>query len=70
MTAKEKKKGTNNERWLCGAMKGKKVGGQTGGAVFKFACSALAAQGSPIWILGVDLRTACQAMLWQASHIK
>ena len=44
-------------------------GRQPGGAVVKFACSASAAQGSLVWILAVDLHTACQAMLWQASHI-
>ena len=27
------------------------------------------AQGAPVWIQGADLRTACQAMPWQASHI-
>ena len=36
---------------------------------YKFAHSALVAQGSLVWILGADLRTACQAMLWQASHV-
>ena len=43
--------------------------GLPGGAVVKFAHSALAAWGLPVRILDVDLRTACQAMLWQASHI-
>lgn len=43
--------------------------GQPGGAVVKFACSALAAQGSLGWIPGVDLYTTYQAILWQASHI-
>ena len=31
--------------------------------VVKFMCSALAAQGLWVWILGTDLYTACQAML-------
>ena len=39
-------------------------------AADKFARSALAAWGSPVQILGADLCTACQAMLWQASHIQ
>ena len=43
--------------------------GQPSSAAVKFACSASAAQGSPVWILGVDLHTAYQAMLWQVSHI-
>ena len=29
--------------------------GQLSGVVVKFTCSALAAWGSPVWILGVDL---------------
>ena len=36
-----------------------------GGVVVKFACSASAAQGSPVQILGVDPLTAHQARLWQ-----
>ena len=43
--------------------------GQPSGIVVKFACSASAARGSPIWIPGMDLGTACQTMLWQASYI-
>ena len=43
--------------------------GQPGGVAVKFMHSALVAWGSPVWIPGVDLRTAYQAMLWQASHI-
>ena len=43
--------------------------GQPGGAGVKFAHSASAARGSLVRIPGVDLCTACQAMLWQASHI-
>ena len=45
------------------------VQGQPGGVVVKFVSSALAAQGLLVWIPGVDLHTAHQAMLWQASHI-
>ena len=30
-----------------------------------FACSALAAQGSQVWIPGADLHTTYQAMLWR-----
>src|SRR3712207_2934236 len=44
--------------------------GQPGGTAVKFARSASAALGSLVRILGVDLRTAWQAMLCQASHIK
>ena len=43
--------------------------GQPSGAAVKFACSASAAWGSLVQIPGVDLHTACQAMLWQASHM-
>ena len=43
--------------------------GPAGGAVVKFACSASAAWGSLVQILGVELRTTRQAMLWQVSHI-
>ena len=43
--------------------------GQPGGAVVRFTHSASLARGSPVWILGADLHTAWQAMLWQASHI-
>ena len=39
------------------------------GVVVKFTRSAWATQGSPVQIPGAELRTACQAMLWQASHI-
>ena len=46
-----------------------KLRGQPSGAVVKFALSTSVAQGSPIRILGVDLGTVYQAMLWQASHI-
>ena len=35
----------------------------------KFVHSTLAAQRSPVWILCVDVCTAYQAMLLQASHI-
>ena len=44
--------------------------GQPGGTVVKFTRSASAVQGSPVWISGADLCTACQAMLWQACHVK
>ena len=44
-------------------------GGQPGGIVVKFPCSASAAWGSLVWILGTDLLTTYQAMLSQASHI-
>ena len=44
--------------------------GQAGGTAVKFAHSASAAQDSPVWIPGVDLCTAWQAMLWQVSHMK
>ena len=45
------------------------TGNRPCGAMVKFARSASVAQGSLVWILGVDLHTSCQAMLWQASHI-
>ena len=38
--------------------------GRPGGVVVKFTHSTLAAQGLLIQILGVDLHTAHQAMLW------
>ena len=38
--------------------------GQPHGPVVKFMSSASAAQGSPVWILGADLHTAHEAMLW------
>ena len=44
-------------------------GGRPGGAVVKFPCSALVAWGSLVQIPGVDLHTACQAMLWQVFYI-
>ena len=40
------------------------MGSWPGSAVVKFACSTLAARGSPVRILAADLCTACQAMLW------
>ena len=40
-------------------------GGQPGGVGVKFVPSTLEAQGSQVWILGMDLRTVHQAMLWQ-----
>ena len=36
----------------------------------KFMHSALAAWGSQVWILGVDLYTAHQAVLWQCPTYK
>ena len=42
--------------------------GQPRGTAVKCTPSASAAQGSPLWIPGADLHTACQAMLWQASY--
>ena len=38
--------------------------GQLSGVVVKFTSSASAAQGSQVQILGTDLYTAHQAMLW------
>ena len=43
--------------------------GWPGGTVVKFTHSALAVWGLLIWIPRMDLRTACQALLWQVSHI-
>ena len=40
-------------------------GGQPDGVVVKFAHSALAAWGLQVWILGADLCTSHQAMLWR-----
>ena len=40
-----------------------RLGGRSGGVVVKFTCSTSAAQDSPVWVLGVDLHTAHQAML-------
>ena len=44
------------------------IGGEEGPAWWHrvtFACSALAAWGSPDQIPGTDICTTCQAMLWQ-----
>ena len=38
--------------------------GRAGGRVVEFTPSALAAWGSWVWIPGVDLHAAHQAMLW------
>ena len=38
--------------------------GRPGGIVVKFTHSALVARGSQVQILGVDLHTTHQAMLW------
>ena len=43
--------------------------GQPGGVVVKFVHCALAAHSWQVQILGVDLHTTYQAMLWQVSHI-
>ena len=48
----------------------KQLRGQPHGLVVGFTLSASVAQGSLFQILSVDLRTTCQAMLWQASHIE
>ena len=40
------------------------VRGQPSSAVVKFACSALVAWGLQVQILGANLHTAHQAMLW------
>ena len=45
-------------------------GGWPGGIVVKFMHSALAAQGLLVRILGADLHTAHQAMLWQVCYIE
>ena len=45
-------------------------GSQTGGVVVKFVCSASAAQGSWVWIPGMDLHTAHQTHAVAASHIQ
>ena len=44
--------------------------GRPGGVVVKFAHSPLAAQGSQVWILGMDLRTTHQACVAVVSHIQ
>ena len=41
------------------------LGDQPSGAAVKCACSASAAQGSPVWIPGANLHTTHQAMLWR-----
>ena len=41
------------------------VSGLASGTVVKLACSASAAWGSQVWILGVDLHAAHQAILRQ-----
>ena len=40
------------------------IWGLAGGVVVKFTHFALAARGSRVWVLGADLGTAHQAMLW------
>ena len=44
--------------------------GQPSSAAVKFTCSTWAAWGSLVRILGTDLCTAYQVMLWKVSHIK
>ena len=51
------------------SIKKKTTMGRPGGTMVKFARHTLAAWGLLVWIPGTDLCTACQAMLWQASHI-
>ena len=63
-------RGERGEENIWGIFKRAREGDQLSGTIVKFTCSALTAQGSLVWIPGVDLCTACQAMLWQASHIK
>ena len=46
------------------------VRGLPSGAVVEFAGSFLAARGLLVWILGTDLHTAYQTLLWQVSHIE
>ena len=41
------------------------MGGWPSSVVVRFVCSTLAAQGSCVQILGMDLHTVCQAMLWE-----
>ena len=43
--------------------------GQPSGVMVKFTHFTSVAQGSPVRILGLDLWTAYQAMLYQVSHI-
>ena len=43
--------------------------GQPCGVSVKFTRSAFLACGSPVQILGADIHSPYQAMLWQASHI-
>ena len=50
-------------------LKNEKSRGRPGGTAVKFARCAAAARGLLVWIPGVEPYTACQAMLWQVSHI-
>ena len=61
-------KGNKRKAIIIQPLKDKNWWGWPSGAVVKFAHSALAALGLPVWIPGVDLCTTWQAMLWQASH--
>ena len=45
-------------------------GGRPSGRVVKFTRSASVARGSPVQIPGLDLHTACQAMLTDVPHRK
>ena len=42
--------------------------GWPGSSAVKLTHLALVAQCLLVWILGADICTACQAMLWQAPH--
>ena len=57
------------QRWKNLLLKGQNRG-QSGDVVVEFACSALVAQDSWLWILSVDLYSTHQAILWQVSHIQ
>ena len=54
-----------NDIPCCTLIKKKNKQGPPGGVVVVFAHSASLAWGSPVWILGVDLCTTRQAMLWR-----
>ena len=61
--------GSGNFMPFLSCFKTKNDGLQSSGVVVKFVHSALVAQGSLVRILGRDLCTAYQAVLWWASHI-
>ena len=52
------------KRIECHAVFKKPRSGDQPGGIVKFVHSASAALDSPVWILGADLHTAHQAMLW------